>query len=205
MSYMTEMGNRSMVSHYLSALKAERHMTYQQIADLSGVGLSTVERILSGKAKDSSFKVLRDITLALQGNLDDLSAAIDSTPGIHPETWGAGPVLPKSPEAKREVASSADLNRMMDMFSDMLREKDDNYERHMDVLNKRHADEIDRLRNDYEADIEQLRADHEREIAVKNRWITWLFVICMLLVLSVLFAVAYDMMHPGMGWVLEYK
>ena len=37
-----------MVSHYLSALKAERHMTYQQIADLSGVGLSTVERILSG-------------------------------------------------------------------------------------------------------------------------------------------------------------
>ena len=194
-----------MVSHYLSALKAERHMTYQQIADLSGVGLSTVERIITGKSKDSSFEVLRNITLVLQGNLDDLSAALGYAPGLHPETWGAGPVLPKTPEATREVASSADLNRMMDIFSGMLREKDDNYERHVEALNKRHAAEIDRLRADYEADIAQLRADHEREIAVKNRWITWLFVICMLLVLSVLFAVAYDMMHPGMGWVLEYK
>lgn len=187
-------------------------MTYQQLSEKSGVSLSTVERILTGKAKNSSFEVLRALTFALQGNLDDLSAAVDSTPGAHPETWGAGPELPSTPEGTRNIATSADINTMMVMFSDMLREKDENYERHIAALRERRKEDLASQRAEHARELESLRAEHAREIAAmvkahdrereyKNRWITWLFSICLTLVVFLVFILVYDVLNPDVGWV----
>ena len=176
-------------------------MTYQQLADKSGVSLSTVERILTGKAKDSSFQVLRALTFALQGNLDDLSAAVDSTPGAHPETWGAGPELPTTPEGTRNLATAADLNNMADMFTAMLREKDANYDRHIQALHRRHADDIANLKEAHRDEIANLKDEHDRERKYKNKWISWLFSICLTLVVFFVFILVYDVLNPNVGWV----
>lgn len=153
-----------MIAKYLSSLKEARGYSNQKIAEMSDVSLSTVERILAGKAKNTSFEVLRAITFALQGNMDDLAKAVDSTPGEHPETYGNGPALPTVPEKARELVTAADLNTMLDMFTAMLREKDANYDRHIQAMHRRYADDISILRREHEMSASSVKEEHARAI-----------------------------------------
>ena len=190
-----------MISHYLNALKEAKGMTHQQLSEKSGVSLSTVERILAGKAKDSSFKVLRDLTFALEGNLDDLSAAMDSTPGIHPETWGAGPILPKTPEGMREVATSADINHMADAFLTALKDKDAAHAAQARSRVAMYEEEIKRLNEHHKEEVRTLHQSYLREIRTKDRWIKWLFTITVILVVFLVAVLVYDILNPNIGWV----
>lgn len=190
-----------MISKYLCDLREARGLTIQQLSDKSGVSYSSVERILKGKAKNTSFEILRALTFALEGNLDDLSRAVDSTPGIHPETYGAGPELPTTPEGVRTLATAADINTITDMFADLLREKDANYDRHIQALHRRHAEDIANLKAEHERELAGLIRAHARECGYKNKWITWLFVICMCLVAFLTFVMVYDVLNPDVGWV----
>lgn len=140
-------------------------MTYQQLADLSGVSLSSVERILTGKSKNTSFEILRPLVLALGGNMDDLARAADGTDDIHPETWGKGPDVPTVPDKARELATAADLNAMTDMFTAMLREKDANYEKHIHALVERHKLELDAVRAEHTQDLAALKDKHKDSIS----------------------------------------
>lgn len=71
-----------MLSDQLHALKDRSGCTAQQIADRSGVPLSTVNRILSGETQNPSFQTVADIVISLGGSLDALvgiqSASDDS-------------------------------------------------------------------------------------------------------------------------------
>ena len=71
-----------MLSDQLRTLKDKSHVTAQQLADRSGVPLSTINRILSGETANPSFQTVADIVLALNGSLDSLvgiPAADDSS------------------------------------------------------------------------------------------------------------------------------
>lgn len=61
-----------MYSEYLRKLKDERKKTNQQIADSSGVPLSTVHRIISGAADGANALTLVNIVRALEGSLDEM-------------------------------------------------------------------------------------------------------------------------------------
>lgn len=61
-----------MVLKNLVALKEARKLTNQQIADLSGVPLSTVTRIFNGQTDNPSFQTIADIVTALDGSLDEI-------------------------------------------------------------------------------------------------------------------------------------
>lgn len=61
-----------MVLKNLLALKEARKLTNQQIADLSGVPLSTVTRIFNGQTDNPSFQTITDIVTALGGSLDEI-------------------------------------------------------------------------------------------------------------------------------------
>lgn len=56
----------------LKELKDKRGLTNQDIADLSRVPLSTVNRILSGQTDNPYFENVADIVIALNGSLDEL-------------------------------------------------------------------------------------------------------------------------------------
>lgn len=56
----------------LKELKDKRGLTNQDIAELSGVPLATVNRILSGQTPNPTFESVAEIVIALNGSLDEL-------------------------------------------------------------------------------------------------------------------------------------
>ena len=59
-----------MLAQKLNQLKEKRGLSNQQIADKSGVSLSTVQRIMSGQTASPSYQDVADIVVALGGSLD---------------------------------------------------------------------------------------------------------------------------------------
>ena len=68
-----------MLATQLKLLKEKRGLTNQQLADLSGVPVGTVNRILSGQTDNPSFQTICDLVLAMDGSLDEL-AGIEKGP-----------------------------------------------------------------------------------------------------------------------------
>lgn len=60
----------------MQELKDETKMTYQDIADKSGVPVSTVKRIFSGQTPDPGYTTVLSIISAMGGTDDDLKADI---------------------------------------------------------------------------------------------------------------------------------
>lgn len=56
----------------LKQLKEKRRLTNQQLSDLSGVPIGTVNRILSGQTDNPSFQAVCDMVMAMDGSLDEL-------------------------------------------------------------------------------------------------------------------------------------
>ena len=56
----------------LKQLKEKRRLTNQQLSDLSGVPIGTVNRILSGQTDNPSFQSVCDMVMAMDGSLDEL-------------------------------------------------------------------------------------------------------------------------------------
>ncbi|MDY3014129.1 MAG: helix-turn-helix transcriptional regulator [Evtepia sp.] len=61
-----------MLSTQLKLLKEKRKLTNQQLSDLSGVPIGTINRILSGQTDNPSFQAVCDIVMAMDGSLDEL-------------------------------------------------------------------------------------------------------------------------------------
>lgn len=91
--------------HYLDKLKAlkkERGLTNAEIATLSGVPVSTVNRIFSGETPNPQFDSIASIVIALGGSLDELV-------GIR---------------GGEEVASSAHVDQTISVYAEAIKEKD---------------------------------------------------------------------------------
>ena len=61
-----------MLSTQLKLLKEKRKLTTQQLSDLSGVPVGTINRILSGQTDNPSFQTVCDLVLAMDGSLDEI-------------------------------------------------------------------------------------------------------------------------------------
>lgn len=62
-----------MIAIKLKALKDEKKLTSQQLADLSGVPIGTINRILSGQTENPSFQTVCDLVCSMGGSLDELA------------------------------------------------------------------------------------------------------------------------------------
>lgn len=60
-----------MLKEDLNELKDKRHMTLQDIADKSGVPLSTVKKIFNGNTRDPGYRSLKPILDVLQDDQSD--------------------------------------------------------------------------------------------------------------------------------------
>lgn len=61
-----------MLSTQLKLLKEKRKLTTQQLSDLSGVPVGTINRILSGQTDNPSFQTVCDLVMAMDGSLDEI-------------------------------------------------------------------------------------------------------------------------------------
>lgn len=60
------------LAEYLTRLKNDTDMTFQNISDMTGLHINTVQNILSGKTKSTSMDKAQKLTIALGGSLDVL-------------------------------------------------------------------------------------------------------------------------------------
>lgn len=73
-----------MIAIKLKALKDEKKITSQQLADLSGVPIGTINRILSGQTENPSFQTVCDLVRSMGGSLDEL-AGLSAPEGERPK------------------------------------------------------------------------------------------------------------------------
>lgn len=69
-----------MISNQLKLLKERRKLTNQQLSDLSGVPIGTINRIMAGQTDNPSFQTVCDIVMAMDGSLDELVGIKEETP-----------------------------------------------------------------------------------------------------------------------------
>ena len=62
-----------MISIELKRLKDKRKLTNQQLSDLSGVPIGTINRIMAGQTDNPSFQTVCDIVMAMGGSLDEVA------------------------------------------------------------------------------------------------------------------------------------
>ena len=68
-----------MLSTRLKELKDQRKLTNQQLSDLSGVPVGTINRIMAGQTDNPSFQTVCDMVRAMGWSLDELAGM--QTPG----------------------------------------------------------------------------------------------------------------------------
>ena len=68
-----------MLSTRLKELKDQRKLTNQQLSDLSGVPVGTINRIMAGQTDNPSFQTVCDMVMAMGGSRDELAGI--QTPG----------------------------------------------------------------------------------------------------------------------------
>lgn len=61
-----------MISAQLKELKDKRKLTNQQLSDLSGIPVGTINRIMAGQTDNPSFQTVCDLVMAMEGSLDEL-------------------------------------------------------------------------------------------------------------------------------------
>ena len=66
-------GDNFMLADYLKLLKNKKNLTNQELADLSGVPVGTINRIMAGQTDNPNFQTVCDIVIALDGSLDELA------------------------------------------------------------------------------------------------------------------------------------
>ena len=76
-----------MLSTRLKELKDQRKLTNQQLSDLSGVPVGTINRIMAGQTDNPSFQTVCDMVMAMGGSLDEL-AGIQKPGGGEPSPPG---------------------------------------------------------------------------------------------------------------------
>ncbi len=62
-----------MISEYLKTLKNKKNLTNQDLSDLSGVPIGTINRIMANQTDNPSFQTVCDIVIALEGSLDEMA------------------------------------------------------------------------------------------------------------------------------------
>lgn len=72
-------GDKTMISNQLKLLKERRKLTNQQLSDLSGVPIGTINRIMAGQTDNPSFQTVCDIVMAMDGSLDELVGIKEET------------------------------------------------------------------------------------------------------------------------------
>lgn len=165
--------------------EAKGNPSYARIAEaVNGIpSESTIGRMFRGEVIPE-FENVRAVIQYLEGDIDEYIAARTADGYGLNETYGDGPIPPRD---FREVATAADLNRLTEIYTNALHERDEIYREHtqtrtdaynrgLAALRTEHAEstrlveaahkgEISSLKEAHKADIADLKEAHSKEIS----------------------------------------
>lgn len=177
---------------YLRQLKKKSHMTNQQIAEKSNIPESTVARIFSGKTPNPTMTTVVAMTRAMGGSPADLlekaeeNLPADSLADLSEPTR-------RDAEKEQETADSAVTLSVSDSDSqDAVMSEPDGSEAASAL-----ADGMAACEKYYEGIIDL----YKNELKKRDVWISRLFRCLLGIMLFILFVLAFDILHPGFGFV----
>ena len=164
----------NVVARYLSVLKERCGLSYEAIAEKSGIPVSTIKNLCSGKTENPGLDTIRKIVYAMGGSLDEMF---------------------------NQGKSDGDLKEFS-IFS--LKEMYEYQIEEITKMNETHINNIrthyEQHRQDVKENYEKLIADKSELINhLKKENRTWiiLFLVCASILVGLLIA---EVMNPDLGW-----
>lgn len=163
-----------MVANYLTRLKEKTGITYEAIAEQTGLSLSTVKNLFSGKSEDPRLNTVAPVIYMLNGSVDEMYSG-------------------KPKETLQEIS----LNSIKEMYEFQLTEQRKNEEIRIANIRADHEQHRNDIVNNYER---LLTEKDKNNKSSKTFGITWFAIACIaLLVLIVLLIL--EVTNPNLGWI----
>lgn len=158
----------------MAELKQKCGMSNKDLAAVTGMAESTVQRYLTGAQKDPPIENVRALIVAMGGDPDDiLGTKLEAQEDVY---------IPAMPQA-----SLTSQDRAM-------------YEHMILAMEERHRAEIERINRAHERAREALIADHREAIKEKKRWQIAHVIIIGVLVTFIMVLFVIDILNPDVGW-----
>ena len=164
-----------MIAGKIKEMKLRSGMTNQQVADLSGVPIGTVNRVMSDQVQNPNFETISAIVMALGGSIDEIVGHTPTSAATEGAVESEKPNLSKKiipqkqlqPKESTSDYASSDLIRGYEMLLE---------ERQKVIVAKNQL------------------------IEEKNQWIKRLFILCGILVALTIGILILDLANPNLGF-----
>ena len=163
-----------LVANYLTKLKEKTGLTFEAIAEKTGLSLSTVKNLFSGKSEDPRLNTVAPVVYVLNGSVDEMYSG-------------------KPKETLQEIS----LNSIKDMYEFQLSEQRKNEETRIANIRADH----EQHRNDVITNYERLLTEKENQIKLYKRLSTISFGIACIGFAILIGLLILEVSNPNMGWI----
>lgn len=162
----------------LKKLKEDSQLTSAQIAEISKVPLSSVNRIMSGQTENPTFESIAAIVKALDGSLDEIAGITKK--GVH------APPSDSIITAYQEIIAAKN-----DKYNDMVAAKDDKYN---DMVIAK-DDKYNSAKENYE----KLISANDLTVKILQKWFKVFCGLLLIIFLAVVIYLVVDASNPAWG------
>lgn len=163
-----------LVANYLTRLKEKSGLTFEAIAEQSGLSLSTVKNLFSGKSEDPRMNTVVPVTHALNGSVDEMYSG-------------------KSKEEIQEFS----LHSIKEMYEFQLSEQRTTEETRIANIRADH----EQHRTDVITNFERLLTEKDIQNKMLKKLVLGAFLVAGVLAIILIALLILEVMHPEKGWI----
>ena len=160
-----------------AAKKAELKLTNVVIADMCRFSISSVDRFFRCDMKRPTWEFIRALAQILDIPTQEIRAV---APNMREGFRGD----PMPPQDRDHVASSQDLNDLVDVYRSLVQQKEETFTDALHSVEDDFADALSSLKSQHKIAIDELNTKHSDEIKRLTRITRNLFTACCVLVLA---------------------
>lgn len=163
-----------LVANYLTKLKEKTGLTFESIAEKTGLSLSTVKNLFSGKSEDPRLNTVAPVIYILNGSVDEMYSG-------------------KPKETLQEIS----LNSIKDMYEFQLAQQRRDEEIRVSNIRADHDKYIEIINNNHE----QISTEKDKRIKLLTKIAVGssvAFGICALILVTLLIL---EVSNPNLGWI----
>lgn len=163
-----------LVANYLTKLKEKTGLTFEAIAEQSGLSESTVKNLFSGKSEDPRLNTVAPVTYVLNGSIDEMYSG-------------------KPKETLQEIS----LNSIKEMYEFQLEEQRKTEENRIINIRMDH----EQHRNDVISNYERLITEKDNQIKLFKKIALVLFGVTGVCAAILVGLLIIEVMNPELGWI----
>ena len=162
-----------LIAKYLTALKEKKGLTYEAIAEVSGIPEATVKNLCTGKTEKPGIDTISDIVYAMGGSVDEMFTG------------------------KKDAAKEISISSIKEMYEFQLAEQRNTEETR--IMNIR-ADH-EQHRNDVITNYERLLSEKDKQINLFKKVAFVCFGIACIGLAILITILILEVTNPDLGWI----